>query len=141
MLQVTKIFRFEMAHALLGYNGGCRHIHGHSYQLHVTVRLEDNDDTYLPGTGILVDFKELKKLVKEAVVRRLDHQLLLSGNYLAAHPGITQQENLLVMEAEPSAENLLLFIRNTIQGKLPVGTTLARLKLFETADSYAEWVL
>ena len=141
MLQVTKIFHFETAHALLGYNGPCRHIHGHSYQLHVTVRLDRDDDAYLPGTGILVDFKVLKEVVKGAVISRLDHQLVLSRDYLAAHPHIAQQANLLVMEAEPSAENLLLFIRNAIREKLPTGTTLAKLKLFETAGSYAEWVL
>ncbi|GEP98740.1 6-pyruvoyl trahydropterin synthase family protein [Chitinophaga cymbidii] len=141
MLQVTKIFRFEMAHALQGHAGACRHVHGHSYQLHVTVRQEREQEGYLPGAGMLIDFKELKKLVKEAVIRRLDHQLLLSGDYLAANPGILRQENLLVLEAEPSAENLLLFVRNAIREKLPAGIALAKLKLYETADSYAEWVL
>lgn len=141
MLQVTKIFRFEMAHALHGYNGSCRHIHGHSYQLHVTVRSKQQKDAYLPAPGILVDFKELKKVVKDAVIKRLDHQLILSGDYMAANAGLIPEENLLVLEVEPSAENLLIFIRNTIQGKLPAGVALVKLKLFETADSYAEWVL
>jgi len=141
MLQVTKIFRFEMAHALHGYNGSCRHIHGHSYQLHVTVRSAQKEDAYLPAPGILVDFKELKKVVKDAVIKRLDHQLILSGDYMAANAGLIPEENLLVLEVEPSAENLLIFIRSAIQGKLPAGVALVKLKLFETADSYAEWVL
>ena len=37
MLKLTKIFHFEMAHAIHGYAGACKHIHGHSYELHVTV--------------------------------------------------------------------------------------------------------
>lgn len=141
MLQVTKIFRFETAHALYGYAGSCRFIHGHSYVLHVTVRSVQQEDVYLPAPGILLDFKQLKKLVQETVIMHLDHQLVLSRAYVDANPGIAQEDNLLLMEAEPSAENLLLFVRNAIRGKLTAGTELAGLKLFETQDSFAEWVL
>jgi 6-pyruvoyltetrahydropterin/6-carboxytetrahydropterin synthase len=45
------------------------------------------------------------------------------------------------LDAEPSAENLLLFIRNSIRPYLPEGVTLSSLRLYETADSFAEWVL
>ncbi len=141
MLQVTKIFRFETAHALHGYDGACRHIHGHSYVLHVTVGGAGERAGFLDGLGILVDFRDLKKLVQDAVIARLDHQLVISQRFAAANPGVLQQENLLCMEAEPSAENLLLYIRGAIREQLPEGILLVRLKLFETADSYAEWVL
>lgn len=140
MLQVTKIFRFETAHALHGYNGPCRLIHGHSYQLHVTVRAQGTSTGYLPAPGILLDFKDLKQLVNEAVVKQLDHRLVLSEAYLRANPDTAMEDNLLVMEAEPSAENLLIFARNAIGDKLPEGVELARLRLYETVDSYAEWV-
>lgn len=141
MLQVTKIFRFETAHALYGYNGGCRFIHGHSYKLHVTVRAEREDAGYLPAPGMLFDFKDLKQLVNEAVVSRLDHQLVLSAAFVKANAASVPVENLLVLDAEPSAENLLIFARDAIRSRLPAGVVLARLQLHETADSYAEWVL
>lgn len=140
MIQVTKIFRFETAHALHGYHGACRHVHGHSYQLHVTVRA-DEPESYFPTPGMLIDFKELKRMVNEAVVNRLDHALMVSSAYLQANPGLSSVENVLVIAAEPSAENLLLFIRDALRHQLPAGISLAALKLFETADSYAEWVL
>ncbi len=38
IIRITKAFNFEMAHALLGYKGPCKHIHGHSYELFVTVK-------------------------------------------------------------------------------------------------------
>ncbi len=46
MLQITKIFRFEMAHAVFGYAGKCSHIHGHSYVLHVTITGNDVNDRF-----------------------------------------------------------------------------------------------
>lgn len=140
MLLLTKIFRFEMAHALHGYPGKCKNIHGHSYKLYVTVRTSEEVDGYIPAPGILLDFKEIKQLVRTAIVNRLDHQLILSGEYIKAHPSVILEDNLLLWEAEPSAENLLIFIKKTLQQKLPEGVELVKLKLYETNDSYAEWL-
>ena len=140
MLLLTKIFRFEMAHALHGYAGKCKNIHGHSYKLSVTVKAGEEGDGYIPAPGILLDFKEIKQLVRTTIVNRLDHQLVLSGDYIKAHPSIILEDNLLLWEAEPSAENLLIFIRETLEQKLPDGVELVKLKLYETNDSYAEWV-
>jgi 6-pyruvoyltetrahydropterin/6-carboxytetrahydropterin synthase len=64
MLSVTKIFDFEMAHAIHGYKGSCQYIHGHSYQLHVTVAAVKPVEGYIPAPGIMIDFKDLKKILK-----------------------------------------------------------------------------
>lgn len=138
MLAITKIFRFETAHALHGYEGPCRNIHGHTYTLHVTIGAEDFKEQYIPSPGILFDFKDLKKIVQEEVVSRYDHAILLSASFLEVNPHLKGLENLRVLDFEPSAENMLLDIRNSIAPKLPPHVHLIRLKLFETADSYAE---
>lgn len=139
MLQVTKIFRFETAHAINGYAGSCCHIHGHSYVLHVTIVGKNKDDDYLPSTGLLFDFKELKQLVTQSVIHEFDHRLILSDAYLIQHPHIKNAENLFVWKMEPSAENILLYIRNTLQSILPQNILLKKLTIYETGDSYAEW--
>lgn len=138
MLKVTKIFRFETAHAIHGYEGLCKNIHGHSYVLHVTVGIEDYNQDYLPGTGFIIDFKELKKIINEAVVKPFDHALLLSETYLELHPEMRKMENLHVWKMEPSVENMIIYIKNKIIHKFPDGLSLCNLKLYETSDSYAE---
>ena len=127
-----------MAHAIHGYEGACRHIHGHSYQLHVAVCAGLHHD-YLPAPGFAIDFKALKKLVNAAVVELLDHKLVLSKAFLLAHPFTAMQPNLVVWEVEPSAENMLHFMQLAIIAKLPPGAKLVSLRLYETKDSYAEW--
>jgi 6-pyruvoyltetrahydropterin/6-carboxytetrahydropterin synthase len=82
MLRVTKIFRFETAHAIFGYPGSCRNIHGHSYVLHVTVQQAQAREGYLPAPGFVIDFKQLKQMVQQAVIEKFDHRLILSANYL-----------------------------------------------------------
>ncbi len=138
MLKVTKIFRFETAHAIHGYEGLCKNIHGHSYILHVTVGIPTNNDEYLPGTGFIIDFKDLKKIINEAVVKPFDHALILSEEYLNLHPDMKGMENLHVWKMEPSVENMLIYIKNKIIDKFPENITLCNLKLYETNDSYAE---
>ena len=140
MISVTKIFRFETAHAIYGYEGPCKHIHGHSYVLHVTVSSTNgHQEGYIEKPGFVVDFKVLKKLVGEAIVERLDHKLILSKEYLATKPTLETEENLEVWDMEPSAENILFFSKEKISKALPEGIQLVKLRLYETADSFAEW--
>lgn len=140
MLQITKIFRFETAHAIFDYSGDCSNIHGHSYEFHVTISTKEKDGEYIPAPGLVYDFKELKKLVIESVIRNIDHKMLLSQAFIAEHPELASQKNLVIMEAEPTAENLLIYMQRILATKLPVTVKLAELKLYETKDSFARWV-
>ena len=139
MIQVTKIFRFETAHAIYGYPGKCKNIHGHSYILHVTVATRKITNDYLPSPGFIIDFKELKRLIQSSVIKEFDHQLILSGDYIKNNITTSQLENLRIWEMEPTVENMLLFIKNIVQKELPENVLLSKLKMYETNDSYAEW--
>ena len=138
MLRVTKIFRFETAHAIFGYCGSCKNIHGHSYVLHVTVQQANPNEGFLDGTGFVMDFKDLKRIVKAQVVDKMDHCIILSEAYLAQNPHLGSLENLDIWPIEPTAENILLKVKSAIEGAMPPEVKLCRLKLYETADSYAE---
>ena len=140
MIVVTKIFRFEMAHAISGYNGKCRNIHGHSYELHVTVVAEKQVEGFLPSPGFVIDFKDLKRIVNNKVVDEMDHKLVLSKAYIDERCKNATFDNLVIFPAEPTAENLLIDISNRLHESLPEGIKLKRLKLYETKDSYAEWL-
>ncbi|HSB92233.1 MAG TPA: 6-carboxytetrahydropterin synthase [Flavitalea sp.] len=139
MLRVTKIFHFETAHAIHGYHGGCKHIHGHSYELHVAVSPAGIADDFIPAPGFVLDFKKLKAIVSEAVINQFDHKLILSNDFLFARQEIKHQENLVTWNVEPTAENIVICIKRLLQERLPDGINLVYLKLYETKDSYAEW--
>jgi 6-pyruvoyltetrahydropterin/6-carboxytetrahydropterin synthase len=139
MLLLSKIFHFEMAHAIDGYDGMCKNIHGHSYKLHVTVGAAVDEAVDIPTPGFLLDFKVLKQIVNKSVVELLDHKLVLSKNYITKHTDIKVQENLVTWDAEPTAENLLLFMKRTLQQQLPADIELLEMKLYETQNSYAAW--
>jgi 6-pyruvoyltetrahydropterin/6-carboxytetrahydropterin synthase len=139
MISITKIFRFETAHAIHRYQGSCKNIHGHSYELHVTVKAKQSTEGYVDGLGIIIDFKDLKEIVQSQVVKGLDHKLLLSKAYLAENKNEFEKDELVIFDMEPTAENILIFARNQIQASLPKHILLYSLRLWETRDSYAEW--
>ena len=140
MISITKIFRFEAAHAIYQYPGDCAHIHGHSYELHVTVRSKYSVDNFIGGTGMIIDFKELKTLVQNNVIKTLDHKLILSKAFHSATTGRFSPNELIVFDVEPTAENLLLFVSKQICLVLPESIRLHSLKIWETRDCYAEWL-
>lgn len=129
-----------MAHAIHGYSGACKNIHGHSYELHVSIATGETGNEYLPAPGFIMDFKEIKKCVQSAILDKLDHKIFLSRIYVNRHPGIHNHENLVISHHEPTVENILIHIRDILEHKLPGGIVLAALKLYETKDSYAEWI-
>jgi len=100
---VTKIFHFESAHHLPGHRGKCAHLHGHSYRLEVTIRGPIKDAPGESDHGMVMDFDDLSRTVKNSVIERLDHRDLNEVTGLQ-----TTAENLARMVGEwiaPSAAN------------------------------------
>jgi 6-pyruvoyltetrahydropterin/6-carboxytetrahydropterin synthase len=138
VIRVTKEFHFEMAHALLGHDGPCRHIHGHSYRLFVTLRGVARSDRKDAKDGMLMDFSDLKKIVNEAIISRFDHSLVLSEEG-ASHFDIGNAGNLIVLDNTPTCENLVVLFAEILLPLIPANIQLFSLKLHETASSFAAW--
>lgn len=140
-IRVTKEFNFEMAHALWNYDGACRNIHGHSYKLFVTLSGVPVKEAGNPKFGMVIDFHELKQMVKEPIVDFLDHSLVVYREAEGASLSKVRQmyEKVHVFDFQPTCENLVLFIVEKIKAMLPRGLKLSTVKLYETATSFAEW--
>jgi len=142
VIRLTKEFTFESAHALDGYDGACRELHGHSYRLLVTVRGVPASDGSGPKQGMVLDFGLLKRVVGEEIVERLDHALVLRrtpANEALARAMEGRFERIRLTDYQPTCENMLADFAARIIRRLPGGVELFSLRLHETATSYAEW--
>ena len=92
-IRITKQFNFETGHALYGYDGACRNIHGHSYKLYVTVIGLPIDDKEHVKYGMVIDFKDLKKIVNQEVVEVFDHATVFNKNTPHKDLAITLKNN------------------------------------------------
>lgn len=140
-IRITKEFNFEMAHALYGYDGPCKNIHGHSYQLSVTLIGKPVRDKKNPKLGMILDFSDLKKIVENEIINPFDHSLVLNEN--TPHEAMAKKDSLfekiILVNYQPTCENLLINFVQSIKTHLPKNIFLHHLKLRETPTSYAEW--
>jgi len=119
MISITKIFKFDAAHYLPNYDGCCKNLHGHSFRLEIeiigSIQKEGSKQ------GMIYDFSDLKNLVNEHIIDKMDHKLLND------------------IFPNPTAENMLEYITTYLMGVMDNNLILTRVRLWETDTSYAEW--
>lgn len=144
MITATKIFTFDMAHTLPGHEGLCRNLHGHTYKLEVTaVRTDTPVRSEGPDAGMVVDFSDLKRVVKEEIVDKLDHAvaLCLVDEFERELYRLLSKSGQRVVQlpyrptAELMAADFLEILTKRLSG---TGITISKIKLWETPTSFAE---
>ena len=141
-IRITKMFSFETGHALYGYDGKCRNVHGHSYKLSVTVIGSPIADSNHVKFGMVIDFGDLKKIVKEEIVDVFDHATVFNKN--TPHVELAKElesrgHNVLLVDYQPTSEMMVIDFAEKIKARLPQNIALHSLKLQETESSFAEW--
>ena len=141
-IRITKLFSFETGHALYGYDGKCRNVHGHSYKLSVTVIGHPIKDSSHVKHGMVIDFGDLKKIVKEEIVDVFDHATVFNKN--TPHVELAKEleergHNVLLVDYQPTSEMMVIDFAEKIKRRLPENISLFSLRLQETDTSYAEW--
>jgi len=141
-IRITKQFSFETGHALYGYDGKCKNVHGHSYRLDVTVIGTPISDADNVKFGMVIDFGDLKKIVKEEIVDVFDHATVFNKN--TPHVELAQElknrgHSVLLVNYQPTSEMMVIDFSEKIKLRLPQNIKLHSLKLQETATSFAEW--
>ncbi len=115
-LTVTKKFEFHYAHFLPEHKGKCKFLHGHTGVLEVEVgpwgKVKSDYE------GMVIDFGDLKEIVQEKVLQKLDHAYL--NEFLSL----------------PTAENIAKWVWSELEREF--GQGLVRVRVYETPTSYAE---
>ena len=141
-IRITKQFSFETGHALYGYDGKCKNVHGHSYKLSVTVIGNPITNNTNVKFGMVIDFGDLKKIVKEEIVDVFDHATVFNKN--TPHVELAKEleqrgHNVLLVNYQPTSEMMVIDFAKKITKRLPKHIKLHSLKLQETDTSFAEW--
>ncbi|MFK7832268.1 MAG: 6-pyruvoyl tetrahydropterin synthase family protein [Winogradskyella sp.] len=141
-IRITKQFSFETGHALYGYDGKCKNVHGHSYRLDVTVIGTPISDNTNVKFGMVIDFSDLKKIVKEEIVNVFDHATVFNKN--TPHVELAKEladrgHDIILVNYQPTSEMMVIDFAKKIKKRLPNNIKLHSLKLQETATSFAEW--
>jgi 6-pyruvoyltetrahydropterin/6-carboxytetrahydropterin synthase len=138
-VRVTKEFSFEMAHLLESYDGQCSNIHGHSYRLFVTISGTPIADAASPKYGMVMDFTDLKRIVNEFIINRLEHALMLRQSTQVDEALKKIRTKIVCVDYQPTCENMVIQMAEILNNELPKNVKLHSIRLHETATSFAEW--
>jgi len=142
-IRITKEFKFETGHALFGYDGLCKNVHGHSYKLAVTILGKPITDPSDVKFGMVMDFSDLKAIVNKLIVKPFDHATVLNIN--SPHKELADAmekrgHKIIRVPYQPTSEMMILDFAEKISSALPDHLKLQRLILRETETSFAEWL-
>ncbi len=126
-----------MAHALKDHNGPCKNIHGHTYELFITITGEPLRQEGNPANGMVMDFKQFKDIVQQEIISKYDHAFVVGPNSPFANYSVFGKT--IVLHSEPTSENLVMEFVEILKNILPTHVTLRNVKLRETTTSFAEW--
>lgn len=135
MVAVTKTIKFDAAHILANHQGLCKNLHGHTYRVDITVSLSERE-----FDDMVIDFKDLKRIAEAKVCDRFDHAFIYnsasSGEVEIAAVVEKHGMRTVCLPFRSTAENLARYFYNEL---LPVIPGLSSVKVWETADSCAEF--
>ena len=119
MIEITKTFEFAAAHHLPYHKGLCKNLHGHNYKLEITVTGPIQKKG--PERGMVMDFGNLKRIIKKAILDEFDHC------------------NLNSLFDNPTAEIMVKAFARQIQLYLGDNIIVVKVRLWETSTSYVTW--
>lgn len=131
MYRVTQEIDFCYGHRLLNYHGKCRHLHGHNGRAVIVLAGHQLDDR-----GMLIDFTDIKREIRQWIDDTLDHRMILHRNDPAIASLQELGEPLVIIDCNPTAENIArLIYEQAVRRNLPV----IEVSLWETARAYATY--
>ncbi len=140
-IRICRKFTFDMAHALYGYQGQCKNIHGHTYHLEVMLEGTPLHDPSNPIDGMVMDFGDLKSIVTKHILEIFDHALVLNGDaaYTDHNAFLENFEKIVILPFQPTCENLILHFVDLLIDKFTKDVQLYSIRLDETPNAYAIW--
>ena len=128
---VTKEIYFCYGHRLMNYDGACRYLHGHNGKVEVELTREKLD-----SRGMVVDFSEIRNVIKDWIDKTLDHTMLLRKDDPLVSVLKEKKERFYAMDENPTAESIARLIYEYAHSKsFPV----TRVTLWETESSFATY--
>ena len=152
----TKHFEFAMAHNLPYHDGKCAFIHGHNYGMDITVARKANNERRKEDSeyGMVIDFKNLNKIVNDNIIEKYDHalvlwdelksnQIIVLDQFIEAHKNdkdLFDDYRIRTVPYRVTVENMCVYFAEELYPVLAKdGIILKKIKIWETRDSYAEF--
>ena len=127
--RLTKSFEFAYGHRLLNYDGKCRYLHGHNGVVEIDV-----ESSKLDNRGMVIDFNEIRDLIRRWVEDNMDHRMILCTKDSMIDLLRKFDQPLYLMEDNPTAENIAKHIYYQAKNQK---LSVTEVRVWETSTSCA----
>ncbi|WP_437193102.1 6-pyruvoyl trahydropterin synthase family protein [Planctomicrobium sp. SH527] len=131
MYRVSQEIEFCYGHRLLNYSGKCRHLHGHNGKAVIHIEGE-----HLDHRGMLIDFTDIKNIVRTWIDDELDHRMILCKDDPALQYLKDMGEPLVIIDTNPTAETISKMIFDYAKSQ---GLPVVEVCLWETTKAFATY--
>jgi 6-pyruvoyltetrahydropterin/6-carboxytetrahydropterin synthase len=131
MYSVSKRIEFCYGHRLMEYDGVCKHPHGHNATAEVEVRTDSLDNR-----NMVVDFSDIKRIVKDWIDRELDHKMILRHDDPLVKPLQQLGEPVFIVRENPTVEHIAKLIFDFVKSQ---GFHVVSVRVWETPSSFAAY--
>jgi 6-pyruvoyltetrahydropterin/6-carboxytetrahydropterin synthase len=131
MYAVTKRIEFCYGHRLLDYDGVCRHPHGHNAVAEIEVRAETLD-----ARNMVMDFTDMKRVIKDWIDRELDHRMILRRDDPLVAALQALGEPMYLLDSNPTVERIARLIFDVARER---GLAVSGVTVWETPTSWAAY--
>ncbi|BDW11119.1 6-carboxytetrahydropterin synthase QueD [Polynucleobacter sp. SHI8] len=144
LFQITRRLEFDAGHRIPNHQGQCRHLHGHRYQIEVTLRGELNQSQGSSEEGMMMDFGHIKSIMQELIIDPWDHSFFVAkiDTQLIEFLKTIPDHKTTIIDGVPTAENLAKIafdlVAPVLLEKYLGRIRLYQLRLYETPNCWAD---
>jgi 6-pyruvoyltetrahydropterin/6-carboxytetrahydropterin synthase len=145
-MDITTRLEFDAGHRIPNHKSNCKNLHGHRYAIEVTVTGPIHDDSKSSDFGMVIDFSDVKKIIKDLVVDRWDHAFIVYQddkeivNFLNTLPN----HKTVIFPVVPTAENMAsqayLILSIEFNKRFNYQLKIKQIRMYETPNSWADAV-
>ena len=137
MIEAVRIIKFDAGHRVVNHESKCRTLHGHEYQAHIYAQSD-----HLDALGRVIDFSVIKEIVGSWIDQFWDHTMIIYSQDpdLELLQKCSGSKPIFIMNKNPTAENMALYLLNDICPSILSGTGVSvnKIRLYETSNCYVE---
>ena len=143
-MEITTKLEFDAGHRIPHHKSVCKNLHGHRYAIEVTIKGEIISDESNTDFGMVMDFKDAKKLIKKVIVQEWDHAFIAYEKDLEVISFLNTLDNhkTVILKRVPTAENMALTALELLSSafKKEFGEFIRPIKvrLYETPNNWAD---
>jgi len=145
-MDITTRLEFDAGHRIPNHKSNCKNLHGHRYAIEVTVTGPIHDDSKSSDFGMVIDFSDVKKIIKDLVVDPWDHAFIVYQddkeivNFLNTLPN----HKTVIFPVVPTAENMAsqayLILSIEFNKRFNHQLKIKQIRMYETPNSWADAV-